>query len=134
MGLNVISSSLHRFKGLDIPIFSWPMANSDFTAPRVQIDPFDGLGLTSGQFRDMFGRCEGCQRFMMRRSKNHHQCPGMYVLPRLGSDEFLFSLLDSTAGAQGLTVNQFRYLFVSCVNCRHIFTRMTGASHVHYDC
>lgn len=106
------------------------MQLSDFVTLRVRLDSPD-KGLTLKEFRDMHGQCTGCERFMMIRGKDHHRCPGKYILPQMVSDEQLFFLLDSTDGGRGLTANQFSYLFASCNICGHIFTRMAGVHHVH---
>jgi hypothetical protein len=49
------------------------------------------------------------------------------------TEEKLFSLLDSTAGGQGITGNQFQQLFASCAFCKHIFTRKAASHHIHCE-
>lgn len=119
---------------LQIVTFGTPMSFDHFIHLRIQLDTSDG-GLTSAQFRDMFGECGGCERFMLMRSKDHHRCPGRNVVPEFVPEEKLFSLLDSTAGGQGLTTYQFHHLFCSCAvpECGLIFTRDAASYHRHID-
>lgn len=119
---------------LEIVTFNTPMSLDHFIRLRLQLDTSD-QGLTSVQFRDMFGECGGCQRFMLMRSKDHHRCPGRNVVPQFTPEEELFPLLDSTAGGQGLTKYQFHHLFCSCVvpKCGLIFTRDAATYHSHID-
>lgn len=115
---------------LGLPTFDQPMAADDFIYLRLQLESSDG-GLTPFLFRDMFGQCNGCDRFMMMRSKDHHECPGKYAPPQLAPPDHLFSLLNVTTGGQGLTHDQFHALFVSCFYCSLIFTRKAAAHHFH---
>lgn len=108
------------------------MAFEKFIQLRLQLDSSDG-GLTLLQFRDMVGECGGCERAMLMRSKDHHRCPGKNALPTLVPAKELFSLLDSTAGGQGLTRNQFQHLFASCLYCNRIFTYDAAIHHTHID-
>lgn len=125
-------SDYYVFQAIGIQVFDKPQSFEDYIALRVQLDSSDD-GLSQEQFRDMFGQCRGCGRFVMMRNKDHHRCPGKYGLSQLGSDEDLFFLLDSTAGGQGLTLGQFCYLFLSCISCGRVFTRGTGSRHVHFE-
>lgn len=110
------------------------MSFEEFIHLRVELDSSDG-GLTSSQFRNMVGECGIWERIMLARSKDQHRCPGKTnAHPKFKVPEKkLFSLLDSTAGGQGITRNQFQYSFLSCITCRLVFTRAAACRHTHID-
>lgn len=117
---------------MHIPAFDVPASLETYIHLRLKIDSSDG-GLPLEQFRDMFGQCRGCSRFMMMRSKDHHRCLGRHAPPTLMSKERLFLHLDSTAGGPGLTAKQFYDLFASCAQCHRFFTRKAASYHSHVD-
>lgn len=124
--------SLIFFSEFRIPAFDTPMSFDDFIRIRLELDSPDG-GLTTAQFREFIGKCRGCERFMLLRSKDHHRCPGKFSLPNLVSDDRLLCLLDSTSGGQGITLNQFEHLFVLCPLCDRVFTQTSASRHLHID-
>lgn len=118
---------------MGITTFNQPVVYDDEVDLRVHLDS-SSEGLSPKRFRAMFGQCEGCYRYMIVWTKDHHKCPGKYALPQLVSDRHLFDLLDSTTGGKGLTTNQFHNLFFSCIICGHVFTRFTASHHhTHFE-
>lgn len=124
-------SNLKNFNlELHIPVFE-PTPYDDFIRLKVALTSDEGI--ISAQFRGMFGECEGCNRFMLMRGRDLHRCPGKHLLPKLMQEEQLFFSLDSIAGGEGLTRNQFRYLFPTCIICGLIFIRTVAHRHSHVD-
>lgn len=118
------------FIELPIVTFKAPMPYEDFFDQKVKLNlPRGGLG--SAQFQSMIGECDGCERIMWIRNKDYHRCPGKNARATAGPAKKLFSLLDSTAGGEGITKNQYEHLFASCTECDLVFLRSAASRHNH---
>lgn len=117
---------------IEFPIttFEAPTPVEDFINQKIQLVLSRG-GLTSIRFLSMIGECEGCGRVMWIRSKDYHRCPGGNTCPPLAPARKLFSLLDSAAGGQGITKNQYEHLFALCIECDLVFLRTAASRHSH---
>lgn len=113
-----------------IATFEAPMLSEEFTDQKIRLN-LSRQGLTITQFLGMVGECEGCERIMWIRNKDYHRCPGKNSLPMLAPARKLFSLLDSTAGGEGITKNQYERLFASCIECGLVFLRTAAYRHSH---
>lgn len=108
------------------------MPYEDFFNKKVKLHLPRG-GLDSAQFQSMVGECEGCERIMWVRNKDHHRCPGKGARATIGPVKKLFSLLDCTSGGEGITKNQYERLFASCVECNLVFLRSAASQHRHTE-
>lgn len=106
------------------------MPYEDFFNQKIQLS-LSRRGLTLTQFLGMIGECEGCERIMWVRNKDYHRCQGKDTPATSAPARKLFSLLDSTAGGQGITKNQYEHLFASCIECDLVFLRAAAFQHSH---